>query len=132
MKLVFGTFALLVLAGVMMFKAGWFTMEDPKQSVKNIQANVTPGMTWQQVVDIQQPRKVTPHSGDFEVADAPIDFVLSTHEQWIEEGNYEHGFSFDYTFSHADVVSVTFDPKGVVTGVYVDSTVSDLFNGVIQ
>ncbi|MHC4997264.1 MAG: hypothetical protein ACYTGQ_19705 [Planctomycetota bacterium] len=130
MKLVFGSFLIIVLAGVMMFKAGWFTMEDPKQSVKNIQANVQPGMSWEQVVDLYTPRKVTPHSSpDSEVASSPIDFNPGTHEQWLKDGHYSHGFSFEYRFSQSDAVTVVFDDKGVVTYVYKDSTIGDLFNG---
>ena len=41
-------------------------------------------------------------------------------------------FSFDYNFSQSATVSVIFSPEGVVTGVYADNFVDNLFNGVIE
>ena len=58
MKAVVGLFVFFLVLGLIAYWAGLFDMpEPPEEAAKNMRSNITPGMTWEQVVDYKEPRE---------------------------------------------------------------------------
>ena len=129
MKFMLGLIAVIVIVLILLFKLGLFTGEDPKAAAEALHKSVTPGMTWQQVVDIRAPKKFAKlRAESLTGTSAPRKFDRAMLEDGLADGEYPEGFTFPYTFSAGEAVQVVFDDKGKVIGVEDMPTAKDLFS----
>ncbi len=117
MKLMLGLFlaACLILFLVWKFGISGFS---PEEQGAQLQAQVKPGMTWQEVADIHKPGKFRANRVDddgFTVKGLPAKFDPAQVEIAIKNG-LPVGFVFEYFLSGDHHYMVYFDSQGKVTG----------------
>ena len=118
---------LLLAYGV---KAGWFSPEDPALAVERYLAAIQPGMSWEQVADIREPRDYTPY--DFESENGSSytrKFKRELIREELLDNLYKDGFAWEYHFSAAHALRIDFDRKGNVVAVDKPFTAKDLYDG---
>ena len=124
---------LVVILGVaLLVKLGGVTSFDPAAGVEQFLADVQPGMTWQQVVDIKEPKKYAVYTdnpdrllGHGAISKFNADkFAANTQKQ-----SYPLGFFFDYTFDAEHAYRVVFDGQGLVEAIEPQMTTADFFGG---
>ena len=121
---------LIVLVGAVIaiaFGLGLFSSEDPQVTLDNLRNAVKPGMTWQEVADVREPRKFT--RVRFQAMGgrtAPEKFDRAKIADAISKNEFSQGFAFEYRFSNAHAVEVIFDSQGTVETVAKLATVGDL------
>ncbi len=131
MKWLFVVLVVGVAAIIIMMNQGVFTPTDPKIQMEQFTSQVKPGMTWQQVMDIQPPRKVMElMQSEFDVRPvSPRPFDADTFAKWVGDGGLKVGFVFPYKFSEAYAVEIWFDGNGKVTGLHEPVTMGKLLEG---
>lgn len=119
----------LVVAGVAAaYYFGGFSTLDPAAQAKEIQEKVKPGMTWEQVADVKQPRRIYPI--DFDTINGeghPIDFDRGNIANLVSNGSLPNGFLYRFNFSDAHSIGVSFNHEGKVVSVDKLRTAADLF-----
>ena len=129
MKIVFGLLLVGLIAIFAMYKSGMFTVEDPAAVKDMMYKTVKPGMTWVQVANIREPRRMMqllPESVTGKGAEMP--FERDNVEHIVKNNRFPDGFVFEYYFSNANAVQVVFDGKGVVDDVQDLMTMNDLLD----
>ncbi len=111
---------------------------NPAQQAADFKAKVTPGMSWDKVIAVHEPRryciyvkKVTEFGGEkIETWDAgpEVPFDRDALAARIDEGSLGGGFSFMYFFDAGNAFEVKFDSNGDVEGIYKQRTVKDLLD----
>lgn len=116
MKLLLGLFVIVAIILLVVWKFG-ISGFDPAEQGASLQANVKPGMTWQQVVDHHKPGKfrvkLIDDSG-FIAAGLPTKFNPADVESSLKDSTLPHGFIFEYFFSNEHAYRVYFDGDGKV------------------
>lgn len=121
MKIAFGLIALVIVVLAVAFFAGGFSSPSIAEQVQNFNAKVQPGMTWEQVLAVTQPKQwsgiatVQTEDGMETQTGQPTRFVLEQAKQSITGGTLE-GFVFYYSFSPEENYEVHFNAAGKVTG----------------
>ena len=127
MKAVLGLIVLIGVVIAAMFGLGLFSSEDPQVTLDNLRNAVKPGMTWQQVADVREPRKFTRvRFSAMGGRTQPEKFDRAKIADAISKNEFATGFAFEYRFSNAHAVEVIFDSQGAVETVAKLATVSDL------
>lgn len=132
---------ILVLAGLavfLAFKFGGVGSFDPTTQGEELKAKLLPGMTWRQVIALQEPRKYcifhekTRRVGGMDLttveAGIPIDFDETRIADAIRDGTVPYGFQFPYRFSAQCSFDATFDRNGLLTAVADTMTMADLLD----
>lgn len=110
--------------------AGWFSPEDPALVVGRYMTAIQPGMTWEEVADIQEPRKFTPYDyTDEDGISYERPFKRESLREELLDNKHPDGFAWEYHFSAAHALRVEFDRKGEVIGVEKPFTAKDLYDG---
>ena len=123
LAVVVGLGALIVLGILSLLNA------DQKAPADEIRNSVKPGMTWEQVVDIRQPRKYTLLRMSVPGGKTlPGDFDRDKIAAAVAKGAMAEGFAFEYRFSGSEAVEVVFGADGVVLYVADLPTLGDLLN----
>ena len=129
MKFMLGLIVCVALVFVALFALGAFEADDPKVQADEIRNTVKPGMTWEQVCEIREPRKyVLGSMTAIDGTSSPIKFDRAEIAEKLAQKKFALGFGFQYLFSSADAVQVMFDEQGQVVSVTDMMTVKDLFN----
>lgn len=130
--------ALVIVIGIIALVIGFYFGGvggfDPAAQAEIIRQQVKRGMTWQQVVEVQEPRKFQTFSTNPNSRTGmhpEQDFDAQKLDQMIKDGKVPEGFVFPYILSNADAIEVTFDGKGEVVSVRDMPTVKDLFEGKV-
>jgi hypothetical protein len=101
--------------------------EPPEQQAENFVAAVKPGMTWQQVVAVQAPRRFAEASttamGGHKQLQTYSDQVI---RDSLAANSFLDGFLFNYQFTADHVYNVWFDQAGNVMTVQKVRTMGDL------
>jgi hypothetical protein len=135
MKVIIGLLILGVIVLGIVYYVGGTQSFDPTAQGKKARAAISPGMTWQQVIDVAgEPRKYQtilprPRGGMTTLAPGalvPFDRNSLTNE--LATNGHQHGFVFPYTFSEATRFLVYFDSKGVVDRVADQMGLADLLD----
>ncbi len=132
MKFLIALLILVPLCLYGLYAGGAFSTPDPQVLYDEIMTKATPGMDWQDVADIREPRKFrivvpanpTGTSGQNKFERQKISTGLTN-------DSYPSGFVFDYQFSDAHACQVFFSSSGKVTEVAKMVTFKDLLNGNI-
>ncbi len=128
MKIAFGLILMVGVGLFVLYQWGGYGTLDPTQQGRDAQAAITPGMTVEKVFDaIGAPRrfsvvnlkKVKRNGQEVEeLVPAPrAKFDRDRFDTNRANGDYPHGFQFEYRHSPASQFQVTFDAAGVVTNV---------------
>jgi hypothetical protein len=126
----------LVLGGIglaIAYYVGGAGSFDPTAQGRKVRAAITPGMTWQQVINVAgEPGKyqtILPkkHGGTPEPG-ALVRFDRNSLVQELATNVHQYGFVFPYTFSEARRFLVYSDPKGVVEYVADAVSMADLLD----
>ncbi len=123
----------LVLGGVYAaYHFGGLGSFDPDAKADELQQNVQPGMTWQQVMDVVEPKKVAPINYETEGFD-PVgpsqDFELNGFKTRLQNNSYPDGFVWKYTFSAQRAYDLTFAADGKLIDMREPVMMKDLLNG---
>lgn len=134
MKVVFGLFVFLALVGACLYFFGGLSGYDPAKQGEDFHAAVKPGLTWQQVLDIQVPRTfcVMDYGNQYDLdgRSASRKFDEAAFRQSMQNNaGPADGFIFEYVFDAEHAYDVYFDGSGNVTMVQEAITTSDLLNG---
>lgn len=130
MKFLIGLIIVIALALVAVYNFGGFDSLDPAAQAAQFKTSVKPGMTWDQVADVQAPRKLVPlDPGTFNGERQALDFDRNTTAAAISGGAYPYGFVFKYQFTDAEAYQVIFDETGTTVAVEDLMTARDLFEG---
>lgn len=127
MKVVLGLIVLVVVVIAAMFGLGLFSAEDPQVTMDNLRNSVKPGMTWEQVAEIREPRKFT--RVRFQAMGGrmqPERFDRAKIADAVSKNEFADGFAFEYRFSNAHAMEVVFDSQGTVEGIDNLPTFGDL------
>ncbi|MCK4342613.1 MAG: hypothetical protein KAY37_12925 [Phycisphaerae bacterium] len=132
---------LLVLAGLVVFLAyqfGGVATFDPTVEGEALKAKIQPGMTWQQVADLKQPRKyqiiherkkkVGPDEILMLIPGTKIDYDAAYITAGFQNNTMPNGFIFPYHFSAQSAFQVVFNANGVVQEVGDLGTMADLLD----
>ena len=123
----------LVVVGVgLLVKFGGVMSFDPAAGAEQFVADVQPGMTWQQVVDLKMPKKYAVYSDnpDRMMKHGAISkFDEDKFAAAAQSNPFPLGFFFDYTFDAEHAYRVVFDSQGLVETIEPRMTTSDLFGG---
>ncbi|MGD8453348.1 MAG: hypothetical protein PVJ57_16165 [Phycisphaerae bacterium] len=126
----------LIVAGIYLF--GGTRSFDPDKQGRQARAAIQPGMSWEQVVKICEPKnfrivqatKQKTFNGETVIKKPGVpqryDHALLAGE--VDARRMEHGFVFDYNFSHQVAFEVWFDAAGEVTEVNDLATMADLLD----
>ena len=125
-----------VLVGV--FYYGGYGSFDPTKQGEDNMAKITPGMTWQQVIDttaapkkysyfIKKTKKSFGEEIEFLQPSVPVDFDRNRFNEKFTNGEFPFGFSFRYVYSRSVAFEVLFDDVGMVIEVGDLPTEADLF-----
>jgi hypothetical protein len=139
MKVVIGIVVLIAIGAAVVYFGGELFRFDPNKQAQDAMASITPGMTWQQVIDtVGDPQKVQVFIEREEMIGGekttvikpgqPFDYNKSRHVNRIDNGEMPHGYIFVYWYSNASAFDVTFDPDGTVTYVSEKMTPNSLLN----
>lgn len=126
-----GLIVLIVLIGIglwAVYQFGGFAELDPATQMAQMEQGVKEGMTWEQVADLREPKKLTvfDFSAEFN-PEREMDFNRQQLANMIANNQLDGGFKFRYDFSQAAAYEVYFDETGKVTEHGKGRTVSDLF-----
>ena len=105
---------------------------DPAAGAEQFVADVQPGMTWQQVVDLKEPKKYAVYSDnpDRMLGHGPSSkFDLDRFTATTQTNTFPLGFFFDYNFDAEHAYRVVFDSQGLVETIEPRMTTADLFGG---
>lgn len=123
---------LVAVVVALVVKFGGVTGFDPQAGAQEFVQQVKPGMTWQQVVDVKEPKKWGGISYDAMGGRGPIvRFNRDKFASKMTGAGMPDGFIFDYAFDAENIYEVHFDASGTVTSVEVPMRAVDLFNGNI-
>lgn len=138
MKAVIG---LLVVAGICF--GGYYVYKqsvgfDPDKQGREVRAQIKPGMTLKQVLDLAGPNAKYQAINKFETRQGkevvqetqvgtPVELKPDLLEKRIRDGQVPEGFVLTYTYSARYAFSITFDSAGVVLGVEKAFTEGDLY-----
>ncbi len=132
MKLMLGLLALLVVGGAATYYLGGYASYDPTQQGRDARKAITPGMTWQQVIDVsKEPRKYrlmmkkAERFGGEEVARLEPG-PLSGFNASRFTGKTPNGFIFEYRYSQREAFAVHFNADGIAESVSDLITKADL------
>ncbi len=128
MKVTFGLILAVIVGVYALYQFGGYATLDPTQQGIDARAAITPGMTVDQVLaDIGVPRrfsvvnlkKIEQFGGEVEmlVPTPRVKFDRTRFESNRDDGQYPHGFQFEYRHSTTSLFQVTFDGAGLVTSV---------------
>lgn len=129
MKVVIISFILVVVGLYLAFHFGGIGSLDPAQQAEQLKADVTPGMTWQEVADKRPPKRYQTfvQLEDGSIREAPeVKFDRGEFDAAFKASGYPLGFNFVYIFGAESQYSVAFDPEGKVTSVDKLTTLGDL------
>lgn len=130
MKVLLVLIVLVIAAVFLVVKFGGVTSFDPAAGAELFVQDVQPGMTWQQVVDIKEPKKMAAYNPDAQLGyGAIVDFKPDKFATNMQNGSYIHGFFFQYNFDNEHAYNVSFDSQGNVESVENRMTTSDLLKG---
>ncbi|MEQ9462013.1 MAG: hypothetical protein RIG82_13775 [Phycisphaeraceae bacterium] len=127
--IVFGFIALVAsYYGIYFLVAGGMSPEEQAQQLRD---QVQPGMSWVDVVDIREPKRVlrTSFSNMGMPRQIESDYDKDNVRTMVSSGKAADGFAFPFVFSSNTAFSINFDASGAVTSVTDDATANDLFNG---
>lgn len=136
MNKAFGVFVLLVIGalGAVYFKGG-FSSWDPGKKGEETKAAITPGMSWSQVLDVDEPgkyqtiyktkKKVDGEEVEIEDLGQPLTFDRGLFENDWKGKQIPDGFAFVYVYTHQVQFKVHFDPAGKVAFVEDMKTMAD-------
>lgn len=125
-----GLLVLIVLVGVALwavYQFGGFSGLDPQQQLAELQQKVQPGMTWEQVADIREPRKFYVYDFTADNPERMVDFNRTAVADMVKNNGVESGFKYRYTLSEAAVFEVDFDGTGKVVSAGKGRSTADLF-----
>lgn len=129
MKLLLGLFVVVAVILLIVWKFG-ISGFDPAEQGASLQANVKPGMTWQQVVEHHKPGKFRVKMLDdsgFTSAGLPTKFNRADVETSLKNPGLPEGFIFEYFFSNEHAYRVHFDSEGKVSSpVEKEVTISEM------
>ena len=131
MKVALGLLVVVVIGLFIAFKVGGVGGFDPAEQAKQLQAEVKPGVAWQQVVEKFPPKKMAAVILDpegFLMDSAELKYDRAIVEQMIKDGGYKHGFKFIYIFDASNQFEVRFGEDFKVTSVDRMMTMDDLLN----
>lgn len=130
MKVLAVLFVLVVIGVALVVKFGGVADFDPAAGADDFVAQVQPGMSWQQVLDVKAPKKYAVFSNNPDRLHGPIvKFDEATFRSNMQNGGYPLGFFFEYRFDAQNAFNVNFDEQGNVSGVEKIMTMSDLLGG---
>ncbi|HMQ14491.1 MAG TPA: hypothetical protein PKC49_00820 [Phycisphaerae bacterium] len=133
---------IVLLAGIglaVVYFAGGYSAHDPDAVGREAKQSITPGMTWQQVVDVatrperycvfkKEKRRVAGKEVEQLRKSMPLDFEQAMFAREFAAGNMNDGFTFHYRFSHQVAFEVFFDSAGRVEAVQNLATVANLLD----
>ena len=123
----------LVIAGVYAaYHFGGLGSFDPNAKADELQQNVQPGMTWQQVMDVVEPKKVATINYDtdgFDPVGPSKKFDLDEFKARLQSQGYPDGFVWQYTFSAERAYDLTFGPDGKLASMDEPIMTKDLLDG---
>lgn len=128
MKVALGLLLLIGIGLFLMYQVGGYATLDPDQQGRDARAAITPGMTVEQVFDaIGEPKqfsvvnlKTVERFGEEveELVPAPrTQFIRDRFDRNRADGQYPHGYQFEYRHSPRTMFEVTFDASDTVTDV---------------
>jgi hypothetical protein len=135
MKVLIGLVIVGVIVLGIVYYAGGMRNFDPNAQSKQARAAISPGMTWQQVIDAAgEPHKYQtilpkPRGGMTMLEPAArVPFDRNSLIKELATNAHPHGFVFPYTFSESTRFLVYFDSKGVVERVSDQIGMADLLD----
>lgn len=137
MNKAFGVFVLLVVGGLAFaFFRGGVASYDPDARGAEVKAAIKPGMTWSQVLDVEEPgkyqtviktkKRVGGETIEMEELGAVLEFNRDLFEKDIAARQMPDGFAFNYFFTQQIAFKVVFDASGKVALVENNKTMADL------
>ena len=135
MKVLLGVMVVIGVAFLAVYQSN--KSFDPEQQHRDAVAAISPGMTWDQVIDVVKPpkkfrrfekRSVTGLGGSIQTLEpgAEMKFDAEKFPGYLDDGRLADGFVFEYLFTADKWLSVHFDNTGTVTEVYEAPTVGSL------
>lgn len=131
MKVLLILFVLIVVAVALVVKFGGVTGFDPAAGAEQFVQDVQPGMSWQQVADLKEPKKYAAYSDNPEKISGHGPIVKFDRDAFagnMQNNAYPLGFFFEYTFDAERAYNVTFDSQGNVETIENRMTTADLLN----
>ena len=123
----------LVIGGVYAaYHFGGLGSFDPDAGADQLQQNVKPGMTWQQVMGVMEPRKIAFINYDtdgFDPVGPSRKFELDEFKSRIQSQGYPDGFAWQYTFSAQRAYDLTFGADGKLIAMTEPIMAKDLLDG---
>lgn len=130
MKVLAVLLVLVVVAVMLVVKFGGVTGFDPAAGAQQFVADVQPGMSWQQVVDLKTPKKYASYNLDRPLGyGAIVKFDEAKFAAAMQSNSYPLGFFFEYTFDAEHAYNVAFDGQGNVERIETRMTTADLLGG---
>lgn len=130
MKVLAVLLVLVVAAVMLVVKFGGVTGFDPAAGAQQFVADVQPGMSWQQVVDLKTPKKYATYNPDRPLGyGAIVKFDEARFATAMQGSSYPLGFFFEYTFDAEHAYNVVFDGQGNVERIEERMTTADLLGG---
>jgi len=129
MKVVFSLFVLVGLGIFLAYQFGGIGSFSPADQAAKLKAEVTPGLTWQQVADKRPPRRYRAYimtDKGFPGLGAEVKFNRAEFEPLVKDGTFSMGFLFMYLFDGEHQYEVNFGPEGKVTSIEKMMTIHDL------
>ena len=122
---------LVVVVGAVLavvFYAGGFSGFDAAKQAEEFRASIRPGMTWEQVCDLKEPRKYIA-VWEFGNQSPPTDFDRTAFADLVNKRAMKVGFAFPYRFTSDHHYRVWFDAAGKCEYVKDMLTLNDLATG---
>lgn len=118
------------LALVALYYFGGFADLDPATQGEQFRNAIHEGMTWEEVVDLKEPKKFYAFSSDpssMTGRGPEQDFSRAYVSDILSKGGVPAGFGFDYVFTGDHAYTLTFDGEGKLTYIEKMRTTKDLF-----
>ena len=128
MKVILVLFVIVVAIVAAVVHFGGLTAGDPKAEMEQFKSSVKEGMSWEEVAALRKPKKYQTFGEGFGGLAPAQDFNPDQIRRQVEEGNFESGFFFTYSFAADAVYDVHFDEKGMHTHMEKARTASDLLS----
>lgn len=126
-----GLIVLIVLVGVALWAViqfGGFASMDPAAQAMEFKQKVQPGMGWEEVCDLREPKKYHSYY-DTGGETQPIEFKRDDLRNDLANGGHRGGFNFKYVFSGDEQYQVNFGSDGKVESVEKMRTFNDFATG---
>lgn len=128
MKVFIGFVILVVVGLILAFTVGGIGSFDPAADAQDFAKSVKQGMTWQQVVALRKPGRISFVSLSNDVGRTPSEkFNLERIEKKVERDNFP-GMIFEYMFTAEIAYEVTFNASGNVTSIGEPASVNTLLD----